>query len=109
MADENLISIEQYCLKNSVDLSFIHLLNERGIMEIIMLEENEFIPLTRLPLLEKCIHLHYELEINMEGIEAIQHLLQKVEMMQNEIVALKNRLEFFEQQDNPGPAIEQNS
>ena len=109
MADENLISIEQFCLNNSVDLSFIRLLNERGLMEIIILEENEFIPLTKLPLLEKCIHLHYELEINMEGIEAIQHLLQKVERLQNEIVLLKNRLDFFEQESDPDNSFKQNT
>src|SRR5690606_17333013 len=109
MLDENLISIEQFCLKNNVELSFIRLLNERGLMEIIILEENEFIPVTKLPLLEKCMHLHYELEINLEGIEAIQHLLQKVEMLQNEIVLLKNRLEFYEQEANPDNSFKQNT
>ena len=96
MTDDQYISIEQFCLQNQVDHSFIHLLNERGIMEIIVLEELELIPMSKLPLLEKCMHLHYELEINIEGIEAIQHLLQKVEDMQNEIISLQNRLSFYE-------------
>ncbi|MBA2500555.1 MAG: MerR family transcriptional regulator [Chitinophagaceae bacterium] len=98
MPEENYISIQQFCAQNQVDLSFIHLLNERGLMEIIILEEVEFIPANKLPLLEKCMHFHYELEINMEGIEAIQHLLQKVEDLQQEIIILKNRLSFYEQE-----------
>ena len=96
MTEDQFISIEQFCLQNQIDHSFIHLLNERGIMEIIVLEEHEFIPMAKLPLLEKCMHLHYELEINLEGIEAIQHLLQKVEDLQNEIITLQNRLSFYE-------------
>ena len=96
MTEDQFISIQQFCIQNQVDYSFIHLLNERGIMEIVVLEQNEFIPAAKLPLLEKCMHLHYELDINIEGIEAIQHLLQKVEDLQNEIITLQNRLSFYE-------------
>ncbi len=47
--------------------------------------------------LEKFIRLHYELDINTEGIDAIAQLLNRVENMQDEITRLKNRLRFYEE------------
>ena len=45
-----------------------------------------------LPLLEKMVRLHNELDINPEGIQAIYHLLGQVESLQQEVAALKRRL-----------------
>jgi hypothetical protein len=40
--------------------------------------------------LEQIIRLHYDLDINLEGIDAIAHLAERIKMMQNEITGLKN-------------------
>ena len=42
--------------------------------------------------LEKFVRLHYDLDINIEGIETINHLLEKIEEMQKEIVRLRNKM-----------------
>ena len=55
-----------------------------------------FIPASQLTTLEKLVRLYYEMDINLEGIEAITFLLQKVEDMQHEITGLKNRLRLYE-------------
>jgi hypothetical protein len=39
--------------------------------------------------------MHYDLNINVEGIEAITHLLARVEKMQQEIISLKNKIHFL--------------
>ncbi|MGZ4079745.1 MAG: chaperone modulator CbpM, partial [Bacteroidia bacterium] len=46
--------------------------------------------------LESFLRMHYEMDINMEGIEAIAHLLQRTQSMQEEILKLKNRLRLYE-------------
>ena len=46
--------------------------------------------------MEKISRLHDELEINVEGIEAITHLLERIENLQNEIASLENRLRLYE-------------
>jgi hypothetical protein len=46
--------------------------------------------------------LHTELNINLEGLEAISHLLQKILGMQNEMTALKNKLRMIEVRDDGG-------
>ncbi len=45
----------------------------------------------------RIIRLYYELDINLEGIEAIIHLLQRIDThQQEEIIALRNRLRLYE-------------
>jgi hypothetical protein len=41
--------------------------------------------------LEKFVRLHYDLDINLEGIETINYLLEKIEKMQKEILELRNK------------------
>ena len=42
--------------------------------------------------MERFIHFHYDMDINVEGIDAIMHLLQKVRSMQQEILELRNQV-----------------
>jgi hypothetical protein len=68
-----------------------------GLTEITTIEQSRFIDTERLLDLEKFVRLHYELDINLEGIEAITHLLQKIKSLQEEINSLKNRLYLYEE------------
>jgi hypothetical protein len=77
-------------------LSFINSLQAHGLIEVNTISEKRFILLDTLPELEKFIHLHYDLEINMEGIEAISNLLNRMKTLQEEIAALKNKLHIYE-------------
>ena len=44
---------------------------------------------------EQITRLHQDLNINPEGIDAINHLLKYIEEMKQEIVHLRNRLRFL--------------
>ncbi|HRO46144.1 chaperone modulator CbpM [Agriterribacter sp.] len=91
---EELITPEACCAHYHIELTFIQSLSEYGLIEIISVEEKQFIHNEQLRGLEKFIRLHYELGINMEGIDAIAHLLRKMENMQEEITLLKNKLQL---------------
>ena len=39
--------------------------------------------------------MYYDLSINIEGIDAIHHLLQRMEEMQNELHELRSQLRLF--------------
>lgn len=99
MKQQHLIPVATLCLHHRAELSFFRSLREYGLIEIVTAGEEEFIPEERLPELERFLHLHYELEINLEGIDAIANLLQKVNGMQGEITALKNRLRRYEAEE----------
>jgi hypothetical protein len=75
MQDENLVSATTFCVYHNIELSFIHSLKEHGMIETVTVEEEIFLPLTQLDRLERIVRLHFELDINLEGIETITHLL----------------------------------
>jgi hypothetical protein len=68
-----------------------------GLIEVTTIEQNRFIDTERLLDLEKFVRLYYELDINLEGIEAITHLLNKIRSLQDEINSLRNRLYLYEE------------
>jgi hypothetical protein len=97
---ENLIPADEFCASHNIEVSFIRSLQETGLIEIMTVEEKGYIQTSQLQELEKIIHLYYELDINLEGIETINHLLQRINHMQDEITALKNRLRLYETNDD---------
>ena len=96
MNKENLIPAIEFCEKYHVEVSFIGTLRESGLVEIVVVEETEYIPLSELEQLEKIVRLYYDLDINMEGIETVIHLLGRIDQMQEEINELRNRLRLYE-------------
>ena len=91
-----LIAVEEFCAYHHIEISFISSLQQNGLIETKTINEGWFIDAGQLKQLEKYIRFYYELDINLEGIESIMHLLQRVNAMHNEITALKNRLRLYE-------------
>ena len=96
MQTENLIAVDAFCANYNIEISFISSLQQNGLIEITTIKETEFINASQLRHLERIVHLYYELDINIEGIETITHLLHRINSMQDEIIALKNRLRLYE-------------
>jgi hypothetical protein len=96
MQNENLIPAEVCCTHYNIELSFIQSLNQYGFIRMVSIEQEQFIDMDELQNLEKFIRMHYELDINMEGIEAINFLLERVQNMQDEITYLKSKLNVYE-------------
>lgn len=90
--ERNLIAITEYCIKYEIEPSFIDSLEESGIIILTNIEQERFVHIEQLPEIERYIHFHYDLQINMEGIDAIRHLLDKVSTLQQEIQQLKRQL-----------------
>ena len=96
MSNAPLISADQFCAQHNVELSFISTLHENGLINIVTVEHAQFIPEDHLPDLEKLVRLHYDLDINLEGIEAITYLLQRIESLQNELHQTKRLLRLYQ-------------
>jgi DNA-binding transcriptional MerR regulator len=99
MRKEHLISTIEFCTIHDIEISFISSLHETGLIEIITIEETEYFDKSQLQQLEKIIRLYYDLGINLEGIETITHLLNRLNDMRGEITSLKNRLRLYESND----------
>ncbi|GAA4304889.1 chaperone modulator CbpM [Compostibacter hankyongensis] len=99
MQKDELIPLEVFCTRCSVEATFVRALEDSGLIEVVTVAESAFIRQTALPELEKLSRLHYDLDINLEGVEAISHLLQRVRYLQEEITALRNKLRMYEGED----------
>jgi chaperone modulatory protein CbpM len=96
MQTEEMIPAEEFCIHHNIELAFIYSLKESGLVEIITIEEKAFVPVNQLSHLEKLVRLYYEMDINLEGIETITYLLQRLNQMQQQILSLTNRLQLYE-------------
>ena len=90
MATLKKISVDQFCIYYKVETTFVYSLSDHGLIELRQSKKGYMIDFEQLADLEKYIHLHYELDINMEGLEAITHLLNRVQHLQDEIKRLRN-------------------
>jgi len=90
------IPIDKLCVHYSIEISFFTHLNELGLIEIKTVQSKHYIHQEMLSAVEKMIHLHRDLNINFEGIDTILNLLEKIELLQDELTATKNRLRIYE-------------
>ena len=90
MENDKLIPAEEFCIYHNIEYSFISSLEDSGLIRVTSVEQNTFISSDELEKLEKFVRLHYDLDINIEGIETINHLLEKIDALQKEILHLKN-------------------
>jgi len=96
MQTEYLVAVDEFCASHNIEISFISSLQQTGLIEITTIEQTGFIVTEQLPQVEKFIRLYYDLDINIEGIETIAHMLERIRSMQDEITALRNRLRLYE-------------
>lgn len=96
MENRTLIKIDHFCKHHEVESSFINALQERGLIQLVAVEKEIYIPEEHLPIAEKIIRLHYDLEINLEGIEVVFNLLKQINDLQEELTISKNKLRLLD-------------
>ena len=102
MYSAEFIAAGEFCAFHHVELSFIEGLHESGLIGMTVRDGAALLPAEELPLVEKFVRWHYELAINSEGIEALAHLLSRVDSLQEENRVLRNRLRGLEsRKDSP--------
>lgn len=96
MLMEDLIPASEFCTSHDIEISFIDSLYENGLIEITTIDKTVFLYPDQLGQIEKISRLYYDLGINLEGIETITYLLDRIDEMQNKIISLQNRLHLYE-------------
>lgn len=95
METEIMIPVVDFCIHHNIELSFIHSLRESGLIDIIIVKEAMFVSGSQLKHLEILMRLKEDMDINIEGIETITYLLQRITAMQQQIIQLNNKLSFY--------------
>jgi hypothetical protein len=96
MQKGDMVLATEFCIHHSIELSFIHSLMEHRLIETVLIEDDLFLPISQLGRLEKIVRFHFELGINLEGVDTIIHLLQRMEEMQENIIRMSNRIKAYE-------------
>lgn len=97
--ENNLIPVQHLCTHYHAEVSFVQSLHDFGLIRLAAIEENYFVAEEQIRDIEQMIHLHYDLDINIEGIDAIQHLMRRMHTMKEEMNALRNRISRYERED----------
>jgi hypothetical protein len=96
MSIENFIPLETLCTHYNVELSFFSNLNEIGLIEIQTVEQLQYVHQDSIYEIEKMIRMHQDLEVNLEGIDVVFNLLQKIDSLKQELMDVRNRLRLYE-------------
>ncbi|HUI33000.1 MAG: chaperone modulator CbpM [Dysgonamonadaceae bacterium] len=94
MSDKKITYTE--CLQiYQVEETFLDALQNSGLIEIVVEEKDKYIEYDYLQEIEQFVRWHYDLEINIEGIEALHHMLQQVQQLQEDVERLRGELKFY--------------
>jgi len=86
------ISIEEVVRVYEVDYSFIDSLIESELLHPEIENEIRYIVHDELSDLEKFVNWHYDMEVNLAGIEIIHKLLHQLNALQEENIRIKKSL-----------------
>ena len=78
-----------------VEEVFLDALHSSGLIAVMIEEEDRYIEYDYLQEIEQYVRWYYELEINIEGIEALHHMLQQVRDLQSDVERLRSELKFY--------------
>lgn len=96
MKTEELIRIDELCVHYEVEHTFFTHLSEAGLIEITIVENTHYIHPELMGEVEKMLRLHHDLQLNIEGIDVVLNLLQKIDSLNAELIATRNRLRLYE-------------
>lgn len=96
MEKENLILVSHYCQQTRTSIEFIESLQEYGFIEVLLIEEHNYVNPQDIVEIERVNRLQQELGINLEGIDALNHMLRKVDQLKKELKILQDRLRIYE-------------
>lgn len=98
--ETELVIIEEYCNFSKIEPQFIISLEKEGLIDIKSVDGNQYIWASQLVNIERYAQWHYDLAINIEGIDAIQRLLSQMETMKDEINNLRKLANLDKQEDS---------
>ncbi len=96
MKKENYILVRHYCERTHIPDAFIKALNEYGLIRYKQIETEVYILDEEIPEIERFDRLYNDLGINLEGIDALNHMLRRLRNMESEMNTLRKRLRLYE-------------
>lgn len=96
MVKEQYILVKHYCRQTKTEDRFIYELHEHGLIHCQEIESERYILADDISEIDRISRLHYDLGINLEGIEALNHMLERMQQLERELNILQSRLNLYE-------------
>jgi hypothetical protein len=96
MDTEKYIPVLHLCDLYQIEISFFKELNEEGLIELVSRQNSMYVHEDKLYKVERIIRIYRELNVNIEGIDVVLNLLEKVDKLQNEVYSMQSRLRLYE-------------
>lgn len=95
MLPSDLIPAHDFCVYHHVEITFLRTLDRRGLIDVVTVEQTDYVRPDQLTRLERLVRLHQELAIHPDDLDIISNLLEQVEDLQQQVVSLRNQLRFY--------------
>ena len=86
------ISREELVKLYQIEISFFDELEENGLVKTEISDNVRYLMFDDLPEFERLTNWHYDLGVNVPGLEVIRHLMQKIERLQHENHSMISRI-----------------
>lgn len=96
MEDKNYILLEHFCQHTSIADSFLKELIAFDLITHKQMQNNFYILEDEITEIERMLRLHDDLGVNMEGLDVIKEMLNRMQQMEEEMNYLKKRLRLYE-------------
>lgn len=83
------IPIDRLCKHYDISRDFMEGLYEYGIIVLHPVQEVYCLSEDQLHILEKYIHFHTELDINLEGLQVVHQLLNRIEYLERQLEMIR--------------------
>ncbi|WP_447951199.1 chaperone modulator CbpM [Chryseobacterium koreense] len=89
------ISREELVKIYNIEITFFDSLEEAGLLKTETENDVKYLLYEELPALERFANWHYDLDVNLPGLEVIHHLLEKMERLSQENRRLMRLSTYF--------------
>ncbi len=96
MQNEDMILADDFCNQHHIDISFIMELNESGLIQLTSTGQRTYLSVNELGHLEKLVRMNQDLGINLEGVETIVYLMERMDDLKIKLKKIQERLELYE-------------
>jgi len=96
MTKSDLITIIDLSAVYEVEVAFFSAIIEQDLIEVHEVDGDIHIDSTQLGKLEQILSLANDLKVNLEGIDVIFNLLERIARLEEELINAKHKLDFFE-------------
>lgn len=95
MEKDNLISVNDFCIYHKLEITFIQVLEEKGLIETTTVEEGQYLYPECLDDLERLIRLHQDLSIHLDDLDIVNNLLKSISHLQLQLKEMEKEFAFF--------------